>query len=87
MQSLWDGMDHGCQQYCDHCSGLSLLICAIPSKVHDPSIWLSPGTSTLHAVQCGDPTAKPSHLQSEEPGSEDSSQEGAGQEAQAYLVT
>lgn len=86
-QSLWYGMNRGCQQYCGHCSELSLLLCAIPFKVHDPSIWLSPGASTLRAVQCGDPAAKPPHLQSEEPGSEGSSQEGAGPEAQPYLLT
>ena len=87
MQRLWDGTNHACHQYCGHCSELSLLLCAIPFKVHDSSIWLSPGTSALCEVQCGDPVAKPSHLQSEEPGSESSLQESAGQEAQAYLLT
>lgn len=80
-------MDCGCQQYCDYCPELILFLCALPFKVHDSSIQLSPGASALLTVQCGDPSVKPLHLQSEESGCEGSSEEDAGQEAQAHLLT
>lgn len=80
-------MDRGGQDYCGHCPELSLFLCAIPFKVYDSSVWLSPGSSALPAVQCGEPTVKPLRLQSEEPGGEGCSKEDADQEAQTYLLT
>ncbi|KAI4546519.1 hypothetical protein MG293_003074 [Ovis ammon polii] len=50
-------------------------------KVQDSSFWLSPGASSICAVQCGDPATESPYLQSEEPGGEGSSKEDAGQEA------
>lgn len=79
-------MECGCQQCFGHWPELSTVLCVIPFKVHDSCIRLRPGASALCAVQCGDPTAKPPHLQSEEPGGEGSSEEDAGQEAQASLL-
>ncbi|XDB50210.1 hypothetical protein AB1E18_003779 [Capra hircus] len=50
-------------------------------EVQDSSFRLSPGASPILTVQYGDPTTGPPYLQSEEPGSEGSSKEDAGQEA------
>ena len=69
------------QQPCGFCLDLILFLCAIPFKVQDSSFRLSPGASPILTVQYGDPTTGPPYLQSEEPGSEGSSKEDAGQEA------
>ena len=68
--AVWDGMDPGYLQPSICCPELILFLCAIPFKVHDSSFWLSPGASSICAVQCGDPTTEPPYLQSEEPGGE-----------------
>ena len=85
--AVWDGMDPGYLQPSICCPELILFLCAIPFKVHDSSFWLSPGASSICAVQCGDPTTEPPYLQSEEPGGEGSAKEDAGQKAQAYLLS
>ena len=80
-------MNHGCQHHCGHYPEFIFVLCAIIFKVHDSTFRLSPGASAILAVQCGDPTTEPPYLQFEEPGSEGSSKEDAGQEAQAYLLS
>ena len=79
-------MAHGCQQCCHPHPEFTLLLCVTPPKVHDSSIWLNPGVSAVFAIQCGDPAAKPPHLQPEKQRCEGSSEEDADQEIQADLV-
>lgn len=79
-------MAHGCQQCCHPHPAFTLLLCVIPPKVHDSSVRLNPGVSAVFAVQCGDPAAKPPHLQPEKQRRQGSSEEDADQEIQADLV-